>query len=83
MISDTKNNLHRADEELPHDHPADQTTQPAAVHDQPDHPAQDQLEVDVPKVPHLPDPRDLDKEQPRRSRRVCKKRYDCLDVDNL
>ena len=53
----------------------DQPNQPEVVHDQPVHPVDE-----VPAVTQLPDPPDLDQEKPRS---VCKKIFNCLNVDNL
>jgi hypothetical protein len=45
---------------------------------QPDPPAEADVEVQQP-----PEPPDLDQGGPRRSRRVCRRRYACLDMDSL
>ena len=72
--------VHPVDWEPLHDQPAsehDQLNQSVVLNNQPVYPV-----VNVPAVKHLPDPPDLDQDEPRRSRRVCKKRFNYLDVEN-
>ena len=76
------------DQPLQPSHPADreplldQSTRAADVHEQSAHPTYGDPEPNQPPL-HLPDPPELDQDQPRRSTRVCRKRFHCLDVENL